>query len=598
VGTPKQNLGQILVSKGIISETDLRRAVDVVKKSSGTKLDQVLVEQGMASEDQVLEARAESIGTERVKLRDINIDASAVRAVPAHLLTKHNLLPLRKEGNQLVVAMADPTDIIALDDLRMAGINAKPVLAPAKEIESRLAPFMQQSAPTQESAAAAQEVTPFTGGAEFGGGSATDFMSSAVADFEAERGVEHDITATDDDNVSALADQAPIIRIVNTIIIKSIEDGASDIHIEPQQRNVRIRYRVDGVLHEMMTVPRYVHAPLVSRAKIMSDMDIAERRKPQDGKIPIRHKNKDYDLRVNMIPTVHGEKCVMRILDKGSVQLGLTKLGLFPDTQAMVEELIMQPYGIILSCGPTGSGKTTTQYSILNKLNTIDRNIVTVEDPVEYQLPGISQVAVNRKAGVTFSTALRAFLRQDPDIMMVGEIRDLETAEIAIEASLTGHLVLSTIHTNDAPQSITRLTDMGIESFLVGASLIGSLAQRLVRKICAECKVAYHPPLEALERFGFRPDPNNPVTFYRGQGCSTCRETGYKGRVGIYELMTLNSELTELIVKGASAQEIKEAAIANGMRSLQKDGLKKVLAGMTTIEEVMRVVQFVGTAAE
>jgi type IV pilus assembly protein PilB len=332
--------------------------------------------------------------------------------------------------------------------------------------------------------------------------------------------------------------------------------------------------------------------------KIMADMDIAERRKPQDGRIPIKHGGKDYDLRVSVIPTVNGEKCVMRILDKSSVQLGLSKLGLFPDTQAMLEELIMQPYGILLSCGPTGSGKTTTQYSVLNKLNVVDRNIITIEDPVEYQISGISQVAVNRKADVSFANALRSFLRQDPDIMMVGEIRDLETAHIAIEASLTGHLVLSTVHTNDAPQSVTRLVDMGVEPFLVAASLIGSMAQRLVRKICTECKVAYHPPFEALERFGFKPDPNNPVTFYRGQGCSNCRETGYRGRVGIYELMVMNAELAELIVKGGSAGELREAAIANGMRTLQKDGLKKVLAGMTTIEEVMRVVQSVGAAVD
>ncbi|HAZ62189.1 MAG TPA: type II secretion system protein GspE, partial [Armatimonadetes bacterium] len=372
----------------------------------------------------------------------------------------------------------------------------------------------------------------------------------------------------------------------------------SDIHIEPQRRNVRVRYRVDGVLHEMMSVPKYLHAPMLSRVKIMADMDIAERRKPQDGRIPIKHAGKDYDLRVSVIPTVNGEKSVMRILDKSSVLLGLSKLGLFPDTQALLEELIMQPYGILLSCGPTGSGKTTTQYSVLNKLNIVDTNIVTIEDPVEYQLPGISQVAVNRKAGVEFSSALRSFLRQDPDIMMVGEIRDAETAHIAIEASLTGHLVLSTVHTNDAPQSVTRLVDMGVEPFLVGASLIGSMAQRLVRKVCNDCRTAYHPPMEALERFGFKPDPNNPITFYRGQGCTNCRETGYRGRIGIYELMIMNAEISELVVKGASAGEIRDAARANGMRTLQQDGLKKVLAGMTTIEEVMRVVQSVGAALD
>ena len=606
MSTPRRNLGQILVQKGIISETDLRAAVDVARKTGSSRLETVLVDQGLASEDDVLDAKAESIGAERIKLRDITPDPAVVRLVPLHLLTKHKLLPIRRDGNNVVIAMADPTDIIALDDLRMVGVTAKPVLAPEKEIEAKLAPFVQAQQAGGDAGGGGRQAEqaaadPFGGGAEFGGESAKDFMSMAVQDFEAERGgIEQNLDASDDDNVTSMvdADQAPIIRIVNTIIVKSIQDEASDIHIEPQRRNVRVRYRVDGVLHEMMSVPKYVHAPMLSRVKIMSDMDIAERRKPQDGRIPIKHGGKDYDLRVSVIPTVNGEKSVMRILDKSSVLLGLSKLGLFPDTQAMLEELVIQPYGILLSCGPTGSGKTTTQYSILNKLNVVDRNIITVEDPVEYQLPGISQVAVNRKAGVTFDSALRSFLRQDPDIMMVGEIRDVETAHIAIEASLTGHLVLSTVHTNDAPQSVTRLVDMGVEPFLVAASLIGSMAQRLVRKICSECRVAYHPPVEALERFGFKPDPNNPITFYRGQGCSTCRETGYKGRIGIYELMIMNQEIAELIVKGGSAGEIRDAARANGMRTLQQDGLKKVLAGMTTIEEVMRVVQSVGAAME
>ena len=586
------------MQKGIISETDLRSAVDVAKRTGSSRLETVLVDQGLASEDDVLDAKAESIGAERVKLRDIQPDPAVVRLVPMHLLTKHKLFPIRRDGNAVVIAMADPTDIIALDDLRMVGVTAKPVLAPEKEIEAKLASIA--GAPATETNGAVAEPDPFGEGVEFGGSSATEFMQSAVDEFTVDRGgvLDGDIGDDDTGNTEIGADIAPIIRIINTIIIKAIQDEASDIHIEPQRRNVRVRYRVDGVLHEMMSVPKYLHAPMLSRVKIMADMDIAERRKPQDGRIPIKHAGKDYDLRVSVIPTVNGEKSVMRILDKSSVLLGLSKLGLFPDTQALLEELIMQPYGILLSCGPTGSGKTTTQYSVLNKLNIVDTNIVTIEDPVEYQLPGISQVAVNRKAGVEFSSALRSFLRQDPDIMMVGEIRDAETAHIAIEASLTGHLVLSTVHTNDAPQSVTRLVDMGVEPFLVGASLIGSMAQRLVRKVCNDCRTAYHPPMEALERFGFKPDPNNPITFYRGQGCTNCRETGYRGRIGIYELMIMNAEISELVVKGASAGEIRDAARANGMRTLQQDGLKKVLAGMTTIEEVMRVVQSVGAALD
>ncbi len=593
MATTKRNLGQILVDKGVISASALQTAMDAMKQSPGLRLEQVLVDMNLASEDAVLDAKAETLGVQRVKLRQIAIDGNAIKAVPFDLMQRHTILPFAREGSTIVVAMSDPTNIMAIDDLRMRGIQARGVLASRGEIEAALTQLGATAASRPvETAAQEQAAAEAFGGDEMM--SDDDFMQGALQDLDSGRGDEVELDENEIDNVQAMVEAAPIIRIANTVIKKSIEDGASDIHIEPQRRNVRIRYRVDGVLHEMMTIPKYVHPPLLSRVKIMAEMDIGERRKAQDGRIPLRHGGKDYDLRVSVIPTVHGEKAVMRILDKSSVLLGLGKLGMFPDTQALLEDVIQQPYGIFLSCGPTGSGKTTTQYSVLNKLNSMERNIITIEDPVEYQLPGISQVAVNRKAGVDFGTALRAFLRQDPDIIMVGEIRDLETAEIAVEASLTGHLVLSTIHTNDAPSSVTRLTDMGVEPFLIAASLIGAMAQRLVRKICSECKVAYNPPMEALARFNFRAEPGKPVTFFRGQGCTTCRETGYKGRVGIYELLTVNSELNELIVKHASVQELKEAARAADMRTLQEDGLKKVVEGMTTIEEVMRVVQSLG----
>ncbi|NUP98268.1 MAG: Flp pilus assembly complex ATPase component TadA [Armatimonadetes bacterium] len=592
MATTRKNLGQILLEKGKLSDNDLRTAMDVCKQTAGLRLDQVLVDMEMVSEDDVLDAKAETLGVQRVRLKQIAIDTNAIKAVPMHMLQKHTILPVAREGNTLIVAMADPTDLVAGDDLRMLGSQYRPVMASRKELEAALGQLGAGSAAKDAGPApAAAESELDTGDMPIG----DDFMQGALQEMEDSRGGNVDLAEADTDNIGAIgADMAPIIRIANTIIIKSIQDGASDIHVEPQRRNVRVRYRVDGVLHEMMTVPKYVHPPLLSRFKIMAEMDIAERRKAQDGRIAIKHGNKDYDLRVSVIPTVNGEKAVMRILDKSSVLLGLGKLGLFPDTQASLEDLIAQPYGIFLSCGPTGSGKTTTQYSVLNKLNSVERNIITIEDPVEYQLPGISQVPVNRKAGVDFSSALRAFLRQDPDIIMVGEIRDLETAEIAVEASLTGHLVLSTIHTNDAPSSVTRLTDMGVEAFLIAASLIGAMAQRLIRKICPECKVAYNPPVESLSRFGFRHEPGQVITFYRGQGCSNCRETGYKSRWGIYELLQVNSEISELIVKGASVQELKEACRAAGMRTLQEDGLKKVVEGATTIEEVMRVVQSVG----
>jgi len=396
----------------------------------------------------------------------------------------------------------------------------------------------------------------------------------------------------DFDRVEELTEEAPIIKMTKVIIQQAIKERASDFHIEPGRRDVRIRYRIDGVLHEIMKVPKYVHAPLVSRLKIMSDMNIAERRIPQDGRIHVRHQKKDYDLRTSVIPTTMGEKFVARILDKTSILIGLDKLGLLPDTQAQLENLIIQPNGMLLWTGPTGSGKTTSQYAVLNKINSVEKNIITIEDPVEYQLDGISQVHVNRKAGLTFAIALKYFLRQDPDIIMVGEIRDLETSEIAIQASLTGHLVLSTLHTNDAPSSVTRLVDMGVEPFLISASVIGCMAQRLARRICENCKEPYEPRRDQLLGLGFDPDApeNKGVTFYHGAGCDHCRQTGYVGRIGIFELMQMNQEIAELIVKHASYADIKEAAIAAGMRTLQQDGLQKVLSGITTVEEVARVV--------
>jgi type IV pilus assembly protein PilB len=357
-----------------------------------------------------------------------------------------------------------------------------------------------------------------------------------------------------------------------------------------------VRYRIDGVLHETMSIPKYVHPALVSRIKIMADMNIAERRLPQDGRIHVRHDGRDFDLRVSSLPTVFGEKVVMRILDQGSILIGLSKLGMFPEIQATLETLIVQPNGMILSTGPTGSGKTTTQYSVLNKINSVEKNIITIEDPVEYQLPGINQVHVNRKAGLTFANAMRAFVRQDPDVIMVGEIRDLETAEIAIQASLTGHLVLSTLHTNDAPSCVTRLVDMGVEPFLISASVVGVMAQRLARQICQHCKEPYKPPAEALTRAGFRTAQAGDVTFYRGRGCDECRHTGYRGRSGIYELMVMSPEIADLVVKRAPLSEVKQAAIAAGMKTLKQDGFQKVVEGITTIEEVMRVVFTAGGA--
>jgi type IV pilus assembly protein PilB len=569
---PKKPIGQILLDRGLITQEQLDEAL-TIQGSTSDKIGRILVDKGYVKEKDVLRAYAEQIGVPFVELDRSQIDEQASKSIPQSMIQRHSAIPIKRDGNRLVVAMADPTNVFALDDIRlMTGYEVEPVLASPEDIAA-----VQRSdstaAMSDESLQTALQALGVGGGASID----TEVMSGA--------GVDEDV-----DRAQQLAEEAPIIRVVNVIIQTAIKERASDIHIEPDRRGVRVRYRIDGVLHERMNIPKYVHAPLISRIKIMADMNIAERRVPLDGRIHVRHEGKDYDLRVSTLPTVFGEKAVMRILDQSSVLIGLNKLGMFPEVQAEVETIIVQPNGMFLSTGPTGSGKTTTQYAILNKINSVEKNIITIEDPVEYQLPGINQVHVNRKAGLTFANAMRHFLRQDPDIIMVGEIRDLETAEIAVQAALTGHLVLSTLHTNDAPSAVTRLVDMGVEPFLISASVAAVLAQRLARKICPNCKEQYRPPVEALTRVGFRVADAEDVVFYRGRGCEQCMHTGYYGRIGIFELMLMNEEIQDLVVKRAPLSEIVEAAIANGMKTLKQDGFEKVIEGMTTIEEVMRVV--------
>jgi type IV pilus assembly protein PilB len=400
----------------------------------------------------------------------------------------------------------------------------------------------------------------------------------------------------DDNSMEQGSDDAPIIRISHTIIQQAIREGASDIHIEPEKRGVRIRYRIDGVLNEIMTVPNHIKQPLIARFKIMADLNIAERRVPQDGRIPIRTEGKDYDLRVSTVPTIAGEKIVMRVLDKGSIQLTMDQLGFAPDVRAKVDDIIVQPQGMLLITGPTGSGKTTTLYSILNKVSTVEKNVMTAEDPAEYQLAGINQVSMNKKAGLNFANTLRAFLRQDPDIIMVGEMRDLETSQIAVEAALTGHFVLSTLHTNDAPSAVLRLADMGVETFLIANTVTGVIAQRLARRICSACKEPYEVPAATLRRFGFKiENPDQKITLYNGAGCDRCRGTGFKSRIGLYELMPIDDEVREMIVTRASINDIRNAAKKQGMKEMREDGLLKVLDGMTTPDEVMRVVFTTGS---
>lgn len=579
---------QFLLEKGYLKQEQLAEAQKVQQQTGQKDISGILTSLNFVGEREILQAKAQEAGMQFVDLDRIQIDSGAINIVPERYVRAHNAIPVKKDGTRLYVAMSNPNNIMALDDIKMAsGCQVIPVVAVPGALDDAIKKYYgggqvsESAAPASAGAAAAPEQSSAAINKE---------MRLAMSQAGAAR-----TSKDDDENIDAdaekMADQAPIIRLANALIQQGVADRASDIHVEPQQRGVRIRYRVDGVLMEAMTVPRNLMAPLISRLKIMAEMNIAERRVPQDGRIEVRHNAKEYDLRVSSVPTPFGEKIVMRILDKSSVMIGLQKIGFTEENQVKVEELVSQPNGMFLCTGPTGSGKTTTQYSVLHKLNTVGVNILTAEDPIEYQLNGIAQVQMNRKAGLTFATALRAFLRQDPDIIMVGEMRDLETAEIGIEAALTGHLVLSTLHTNDAPSATLRLIDMGVEPYLITATLIGVLAQRLGRKIDPENKEPYEVPASDLRRFGMEfSDPDEQVMIYRGVPTETNRMTGYKGRTGIHELMLMNDEINELVVRRAPLHDIRDAAKANGMKELREDGLHKVLTGVTDPSEVMRVV--------
>ncbi len=574
-------MAQFLVEKGFLTPERLQEAQRVQEQTKTPDLGKVLIDLGFVAEREVLAARAAEAGVQFVDLDRVQIESSAINVVPERIAKNHNVIPVKKDGTTLWLAMANTANIPAMDDVKMvSGCRVVPVVAVPGAIEDAIKKYYSggtDAAPAAQAQTAAAEAPAMAGD-----------LRRLMAEAGVGRGSDDD---AGDADAEKMAEQAPIIKLANAVIQQAIFDRASDIHVEPQQRGVRVRYRIDGVLSEAMTVPKNLQAPLISRLKIMAEMNIAERRVPQDGRIEVRHNNKEFDLRVSSIPTPHGEKIVMRILDKGSVMIGLGKLGFTEENQVKIEELVSQPNGMFLCSGPTGSGKTTTLYSVLNKLNTIGVNIVTAEDPVEYQLPGIAQVQMNRKAGLTFATALRAFLRQDPDIIMVGEMRDLETAEIAIESSLTGHLVLSTIHTNDAPSTTLRMIDMGIEPYLIAATLIGVLAQRLGRRIDQDHKEPYTVTEMDLRRFGFEvSDPEAEVTLYRGVPHEDNKMSGYRGRTGFHELMVFNAEIAEMVVRRATLQDVKAAAKANGMKELREDGLGKVLAGLTTPEEVMRVV--------
>ena len=598
-----QTIAHALLFKGKISKEQGQQAMQRANNQPSA-LPGILLEMGVSDLD-IAEAQALVLGVPFVDLIKNPPSKEARDLVPEDLQTRLKATGLRLDGNTLTVALENPKDLHAVQDLEMrTRMQIQVVMVASSQIIAWKGDKLGKSESDSKPADGAVDLdTAETDDGFLFGKDVSDMLDvlkpvETIVDpnkkKKKEEPKEREETGVTDvsegEGDSNMAEEAPIIRIVNTVLLYALRDGASDIHIEPQQKGVRIRYRIDGVLHEQMKIPQYVLNPLISRIKIMSEMNIAERRIPQDGRIKLTMQGKEYDMRVNSCPSMYGEKVVMRVLDKSSVMLGLDKIGLYPEMQGQLLDICTQPNGMLYIAGPTGSGKTTTLYSLLNIVSTVEKNVSTMEDPVEYQLGGITQVQVNRKAGLTFATALRAFLRQDPDIIMVGEIRDLETAEIAVQASLTGHFVLSTIHTNDAPSVPTRLADMGVEPFLISASLTGSLAQRLTRRICANCKEEYTPQREILLRFGFDPLKNPEQKFYRGRGCDTCKQTGFKGRMGVYELMRINEEIAELVVRRATVAEIKDAARSAGMVTLQEDAFRKCKDGFTTVEEVMRVV--------
>jgi type IV pilus assembly protein PilB len=552
-----KQLGDILLDSGLVTQHELADAYEEHQKA-GRALGRVLVERGVLTESQLVAALAEQIGLRFVDLSDYPVDGAAIASVPPSVCRRYNALPIGyDEDGRLLVAMSDPANVFAIDDIRsLTGHEVKPVVATKSDVTLAINRYHRVDG---------------------------DLDDLTMA-----------LDTEEEDDLSSIRDvveDAPIVKFVNLLITQAIQDRASDIHLEPTERDLRVRFRIDGVLHEIMRSPKNIQSGVISRLKIMADINIAERRIPQDGRLSVTANGKKIDLRVATLPTVWGEKVVMRVLDNSTAMLKLSDLGFSDNNYNRYSKSFTKPYGMILVTGPTGSGKSTTLYATLNIVSRPEINVITVEDPVEYRIPGINQVQTNNKAGLTFAGALRSILRSDPDVVLIGEIRDHETAQIAIEAALTGHLVLSTLHTNDAPSAVTRLVEMGIEPFLVGSALDCILAQRLARRLCSKCREAYVPDRETLaaSRFPWSDDMELP-TLYRAVGCSACSKTGYRGRFALHEVMPVSEEIERLAVERASAAAIAEVAREQGMVTLRSDGLEKVLAGVTTLEEILRVV--------
>jgi type IV pilus assembly protein PilB len=557
-----KKIGELLVHEGVVSTEQLNRALEE-QRHSGERIGAALVKLGIIDEDTLLEFIAKQFRCPQVNLYKLSSPKHIAGMIPLDIMHKYQVVPFGLMGNTLHVAMSDPGNLFVIDDIRFLT---------RKNIQVHVA---------------SDNVIKKVIGLHFAADDSLDDVLGMLKDE-----VDIDLVQTADEmDISSLetaAEEAPVVKLVNLILVDAIRKQASDIHMEPYEKTMRVRYRIDGVLYEVMRPPVHLKNALISRVKIMSRLDIAERRLPQDGRIKLKTKGRDMDFRVSVMPTLFGEKVVMRLLDKAGLQLDMTKLG-FEETQYKnFRDAIYLPFGMVLVTGPTGSGKTTTLYSALSDLNKVSQNISTAEDPIEYNLTGINQVQMHESIGLTFAAALRAFLRQDPDIIMVGEIRDFETAEIAVKAALTGHLVLSTLHTNDAPSTINRLLNMGVEAFLVASAVNLVIAQRLVRRVCSECKTAEDVPPETLLELGVSEEELGTFTCYQGKGCPVCNDTGYRGRIALYEVMPLHDQIRELVLMGASAAEIKKESIRLGMTTLRRSGINKLKAGTTTIEEVIR----------
>jgi len=563
-------IGELLVTAGKVSSDQLEQAL-AQQQQDGGRLGTHLVKLGYLEDDELVEFLSQRYGVPAINLAEVEIDETIIKIIPPDVSRKYTILPVSKAGARLTIAMVDPTNVFAMDDIKfMTGYNVEPVVA---------------------SEAALREAID-----KYYGSTHSIELKKVMEDITDAEDTDVEVLDEDDDidlaELEQQSEEAPVVRLVNIILTDAIKRGASDIHIEPYEKEYRVRYRIDGILYEMMRPPIKLREAITSRVKIMAKLDIAEKRLPQDGRIKIKtklgNKYKDLDYRVSVLPAIFGEKIVLRLLDKDNLMLDMTKLGFEPESMRRFEQAIFRPYGMVLVTGPTGSGKTNTLYSALQRINTPEVNIMTAEDPVEFNLTGINQVQMKEQIGLNFAATLRSFLRQDPNIVLVGEIRDFETAEVAIKAAMTGHLVLSTLHTNDAPSSINRLMNMGIEPFLVASSVHMVVAQRLVRRICSSCKEPFEVPTQALTNIGFKKEELKSLQLFRGRGCDLCSGTGYKGRVGLYEVMDVDEHVRELILSGGSAYELREKAHEAGMISLRMSGLQKIRDGVTTLDEVMR----------